>query len=85
MQTDETGDPLAQQRPDQVRRQVGVSGLVTGPQQMPDGVHQARHLEFLVRGTTSAQQGGGLQEVVVQIDRAAAAIGAVPGAPAGVQ
>ncbi len=56
MQSYETGDPFAEQGPDRVRREVRVPRVVAGPQQMSDVVHQARDLEFLVGGATSAQQ-----------------------------
>lgn len=68
----ETGDALAEQGPHGVRRVVGVTGLVTGVQQLTYAVHQVGHLEFLVTGMTAPQQRGGLQCVIVQIECAAA-------------
>lgn len=85
MQPYEAGHPRTEQRPHGPRRGVGVPRVVTGTEQMPEIVHEARQLELLVGRVGPAQQVGGLERVVVQIDRIAAAVGGVPGAPAGVQ
>lgn len=53
---------------------------------MPEGVHQAGHLELLVGRPPSAQQRGGPQRVFVRIDRSApVVVGRPAAAPAGVQ
>jgi len=60
MQPYESGDPFAEERLYRFGREVGVTGVVARPEQLPDVVNQARHLEFLVGGMTAAQQRGGL-------------------------
>jgi predicted Zn-dependent protease with MMP-like domain len=65
MEPDETGNALAQDRPYERRRHLGVDLVTTRPQDVPDVMDQSGDLELDVIGIRHPQDGGGL-EIVVQ-------------------
>src|SRR6185295_20334666 len=67
VQSHQIGDPVTQDVPHEVGRDVAVPDGVAGRQDVPEVVHQAGDLQFEIVGIGSAQHRRGLQAVVEQV------------------
>jgi hypothetical protein len=67
MQPDKIGDPIAQDRPHELRRHLGMELVSVRRHHMTDVVDQPRQLELLVVGMRPAQDFGRLKAVVEEV------------------
>lgn len=78
VQLHQSSDPLPQQRPYRIRSVPAMTSIITGPQLMPDVMHQASNLQLFVNRVVPPQQLSTLPIVVENVHRIPTPIRHVP-------